>query len=129
MEDNPADAHLVRAAIAEHGVDCELSVLTDGAKAIAFMDHVDATSHPCPHLVVLDLNLPKRTGLEVLQRIRESGKCSNAPVVILSSSDANSDRMAALTLGANRYIKKPLDLEEFLKVGGALKDMLSEEEK
>ena len=78
---------------------------------------------------MLDLNLPKCTGLEVLKRIRESGRCTNARVVILSSSDAKSDRIAALNLGANRYIKKPSDLEEFLRVGGTLKDMLSEEEK
>jgi two-component system, chemotaxis family, response regulator Rcp1 len=129
VEDNPADVNLVREAIDEHGVDCELSVITDGAKAIAFMDHLDATSAPCPNLVVLDLNLPKCTGLEVLERIRQSSRCSNARVVILSSSDAKSDRMAALKLGADRYIRKPSSLEEFLSVGGTLKDMLSEDEK
>jgi chemotaxis family two-component system response regulator Rcp1 len=129
VEDNPADVNLVREAIGEHGVDCELSVITDGAEAIAFMDHIDATSGACPNLIVLDLNLPKCTGLEVLKRIRESGRCTNARVVILSSSDAKSDRIEALNLGANRYIQKPSNLEEFLRVGGTLKDMLSEEEK
>jgi DNA-binding response OmpR family regulator len=119
----------VRAAIAEHGVNCELSVIPDGAKAIAYLDEIDSSSSRCPDLVVLDLNLPLRTGLEVLQRIRGTGSCSQMPVVILSSSEAHRDKMAALTLGANRYISKPYDLEEFLKIGSTLKDMLSEGEK
>jgi DNA-binding response OmpR family regulator len=75
-------------------------------------------------LVIVDLNLPKRPGRDVLQSIRQSVLCSAATVVILSSSDAPRDVTEALELGASKYVRKPLDLEEFLALGGVFKGML-----
>jgi len=126
IEDNPADVQLVREAMDEHAVDCELSLFNDGAKAIALFDQVDSSVGLCPDLIVLDLNLPKRTGLEVLQRIRASPVCSAIPVMVLSSSDAANDKNAALRFGANLYVRKPSNLEEFLKIGGAVKRLLGD---
>lgn len=98
----------------------------DGEKAIAFLDEVDEGITPCPALIVLDLNLPKRTGREVLQRVRSSPRCGKTLVAIFSSSDAAKDREETANLGANRYIRKPSNLDEFMAVGSILKDLLSQ---
>jgi CheY-like chemotaxis protein len=126
VEDNCSDVALIRQSLTEHGVGLDVVVMTDGEKAFRFMDDVDAGAAPCPVLISLDLNLPKRTGCEVLQRIRESHFCRNVPVAIFSSSDAAKDREEAASLGANRYIKKPSNLEDFLQIGSVLNALLNE---
>src|SRR5579863_5222777 len=88
VEDNPADVLLLRAALATHHVNSVLYVARDGDEAIRVLDDVDNTEIPCPDLIVLDLNLPRRSGFEVLARVRSSEKCGKKPVVILSSSEA-----------------------------------------
>jgi CheY-like chemotaxis protein len=125
VEDNPADAGLVREALEEHNVEGELIVLNDGEKAIGFIQALDAHPASCPDLVILDLNLPKKSGRVVLECMRRSPICGRAPVVILSSSDAQQDRADAARLGANRYIRKPSRLEEFLSLGAVFKATLS----
>lgn len=72
---------------------------------------------PCPALVLLDLNLPKRTGAEVLRHLRQSRRCSAAKVLIVSSSDAPKERAAVQNLGANGYFRKPSSYDEFLRIG------------
>jgi CheY-like chemotaxis protein len=124
VEDNPGDVGLVRHVLAEHGITCELLVLRDGEKALEFIEQVDGGRLPCPQLVILDLNLPKTSGREVLQRMRVSPVCGNVPVVILSSSEAPKDKQETAALGATRYIRKPPTLDEFLKIGGVLKTLL-----
>ena len=124
MEDNPADTGLVREALDEHGVECDLVVLGDGEKAIRYIQEFDTLPRECPDLLIVDLNLPKRSGREVLQTMRLSVKCRTAPVVVLSSSDAQRDKLDSARLGANRYIHKPLRLEEFLRLGAVFKAML-----
>ena len=116
----------MREAVHEHNLKCDLTVVRDGEKAIALLDEIQSEGQSCPDLVVLDLNLPKRTGLEVLRHLRSGGACRDIPVVILSSSDAPEDRRAALSLGANLYIRKPSNLEEFLKVGATFKSLLND---
>lgn len=124
IEDNPADTGIVRAALDEHGVDCELVVLSDGEKAVRYIQPFDTRPRACPDLLIVDLNLPKRSGREVLQSVRLSVKCRTAPVVVLSSSDAQQDKEDSARLGANRYIHKPLHLEEFLRLGAVFKAIL-----
>lgn len=124
VEDNSGDAELLRWSLRDHGLDRDLVVLTDGEKAIRFFSEIDEGGAPCPALVVLDLNLPKRTGLEVLQSIRERGTCRETPVVVFSSSTAPQDVQESRRLGANLYIRKPSNLDEFLQVGGRLKALL-----
>lgn len=126
VEDNSGDVALIRQSLTEHGVELDVVVMTDGEKAVRFMDDVDAGAVPCPVLVTLDLNLPKRSGREVLLRIRESQFCRNVPVAIFSSSDAAKDKEEAASLGANRYIKKPSNLDDFLKIGSVLNALLNE---
>jgi len=125
IEDNLADAHLVREALEEHQVEGELIVISDGEKALSFLSSLDA--HPGrgrPDLVIVDLNLPKRSGFDVLEGLGRSSACRGVPVVVLSSSGAEEDRTKAVKLGTNRYIRKPLRLEQFLSLGAVFKAML-----
>jgi DNA-binding response OmpR family regulator len=125
IEDNPGDVVLVREALSEHSVECALTVISDGENAIRFIEEIDAGPEgACPDLVILDLNLPRRSGNEVLQCIRASVKCVQIPVLVLSSSGAEKDRRDALKLGATRYVQKPSLLSEFLKLGELFKTML-----
>ena len=87
VEDNAADVGLVREALEEHTVRCGLTVIADGESAINFVDAIDASEQACPDLVILDLKLPRKSGVLVLQHIRASRVCNTVPVVILTSSD------------------------------------------
>ena len=113
----------MRESLNEHGIPGEPVVIPDGESAINFIESLDAEQTGCPDLVIIDLNLP-RFGLSVLETMRQSVKCRDAIVVILSSSDIEKDRNEAVRLGATRYIRKPLRLEEFLSLGAVFKTML-----
>ena len=125
IEDNPADVALVREALHEHGVDCNLIVLTDGEKAVQYIERIEKSREPCPALVLLDLNLPRRHGRDVLGLLRRCKTCAATPVVVLSSSGAKTDIDEAAALGATQYIRKSLDLDEFMTIGATLKLLLS----
>ncbi|GEM_PF-106110 len=124
IEDNRADVGLVRDALEEHGVEGELIVLVDGERGIQFIEEVEASTAATPHLIILDLNLPRRSGREVLTHLRQSVRCSQIPVVVLSSSDMRRDREEAARLGAIGYFCKPTSLDEFLALGAAFKKLL-----
>src|SRR5258706_15022741 len=106
VEDNPADVFLVKEAMREEGLACDFQVVEDGEKAIAFMDRLDAGIETPPDLLLLDLNVPRRTGDEVLERIRKSSKCAKLAVVVITSSDSPHDRQRAKDLGADEYVRK-----------------------
>lgn len=114
----------MREALEAHGVEGELIIVGDGDKAVRYIHSFDITERECPDLVIIDLNLPKRPGREVLQTLRRSIKCRTAVAVILSSSDAQQDRAESMALGASHYIRKPILLREFLNLGAVLKTML-----
>jgi CheY-like chemotaxis protein len=127
IEDNPADANLVKEALAEAQLDCNLRLMDDGAAAIEFISRVDADPHGTgPDLILLDLNLPKVNGEEVLKHIRLSPKCRHAKVMIISSSDAPSDRERAMNLGASEYFRKPSNLDQFMELGRRVRAMLED---
>jgi CheY-like chemotaxis protein len=127
IEDNPADADLVEEAFNEAHFVCQLSIMRDGAQAIDFIENLDAGStHSCPDLVLLDLNLPKVGGRAVLQRVRMSPKLKQTIVLIISSSDAPNDRKQALDLGANGYFRKPSSLDQFMELGPKVQTMLKD---
>jgi DNA-binding response OmpR family regulator len=115
---------LVREALEAHRVAGELLVIGDGDTAIRHIQEMDKQPEDCPDLLIIDLNLPKRSGREVLQAIRQSAKCRHATVVVLSSSDAQQDRAESIRLGASRYLRKPLRLDEFLSLGAVFKVLL-----
>ena len=88
VEDSPADAYLVKLAMREEGLSCDVQVASDGQLAIEFIDQMDAKNGASLNLLLLDLNVPRRTGDEVLERIRRSPKCANIPVIVVTSSDS-----------------------------------------
>ena len=112
---------LVRKALEEHGVHGDLVVVADGETAIQIVEDLDAQLMECPKLAIIDLSLPRKSGRAVLERIRRTEICRPIPVVILSSSDAQQDRADADRLGANRYVRKPSTLDEFLNLGAIFK--------
>lgn len=124
IEDNPADVLLVREALQENAVRCELIIITNGERATEFIQAFDDGDACGPDLVILDLNLPRKPGLYVLERIRASKKCNHVPVVILSSSDNYQDKRDAAALGASQYFRKPSRLAEFLQLGSVFKELL-----
>ncbi len=127
VEDNRADVLIIEEAIALYGLPIDLQVLEDGAQAFEFIERAERDREVlCPRLLVLDLNLPKRSGKEVLQRIRESARCKDIPVLVITSSNSQKDRKSMAELGANHYFCKPSNYDDFLKVGHVLKMLLDQ---
>ena len=126
VEDSPADIYIVRESLKKHMKDVELQVLSDGEKAFNLIESTEADdSAPSPAILILDLNLPKRSGREILQRIRSSPRLARVPVVIFTSSDSPQDRAETTKLGATAYFRKPADLEEFMCIGKVVQSVLS----
>jgi len=123
VEDNPGDVRLTREAMKEGKVLNQLNVVMDGVEAMAYLrtegKYKDATR---PDLVLLDLNLPKKNGREVLQEIKEDPDLKRIPVVVLTISKNEQDILRSYDLHANCYITKPVDLEQFISVVKAVED-------
>jgi CheY-like chemotaxis protein len=118
VEDNPTDVFLVREAMTAHGLDVVLEICEDGQEAIDFIVSLEEDeSEPCPELILLDINLPKTDGFEVLGRLRESRRCGSIPVIVMTSSPAPSDRDRSAALGAKAYFQKPPHYNDFLRIG------------
>lgn len=118
VEDSAADVFLVRSAIREEGLDFILDIAEDGEVAISKIVRVDSDADAvAPGLILIDVNLPRKGGDEVLQRVRESPVCGNVPVIMFSSSDSRAERQRAFDLGATEYFCKPSSLPEFMKLG------------
>jgi CheY-like chemotaxis protein len=117
VEDNPGDVRLTQEALHDAKVRNHLHVVPDGVAAIAFLRRQGAhTGAPRPDLILLDLNLPKKSGREVLEEIKQDDALRHIPVVILTTSQAEQDVLASYRLRANAYVTKPVDLDQFLKV-------------
>ena len=117
VEDNPGDVRLTQEAFKEGKVLNNLSVAQDGLEAIAFLHREGEYDHaPRPDLILLDLNLPKKDGREVLAEIKEDPELRRIPIVILTTSEAEQDVLKTYDLHANCYITKPVDLEKFIAV-------------
>ncbi len=118
VEDNPADVFLIRETIEATGLKVPVYVVKDGEEATRFLDNADRDdSAPYPSLVILDINLPKKHGIQVLQHLRTSQRCREASVIVVSTSDAARDREAVMMNGADAYFSKPSKYDEFLKLG------------
>ena len=117
VEDDPGDVLMTREAFEEHKLRNNLHVVTDGVEAVAFLrregEYVDA---PRPGLILLDLNLPKRDGREVLEEIKKDDELGRIPVVVLTTSQADEDILRSYQLHANAYVTKPVDFERFIAV-------------
>jgi two-component system, chemotaxis family, response regulator Rcp1 len=114
-EDNPGDVFLIEEALREHEIDFELIVAEDGEQALTILNSDESFD-----AVLLDLNMPKRGGSEVLEKLQ--GR--NTPVIILTSSDSPADRLDAMEKGVTRYIRKPSGLDDFLAIGRTIKEII-----
>jgi DNA-binding response OmpR family regulator len=125
VEDNRADVFLIREAIEASCPDAALFVVQDGDKAIKFFEQADIDpAAPCPALVILDINLPKKPGPEVLSQMRLTKRCAQATVLVVTSSDSEKDRVEMKRLGVNGYFRKPSEYDEFMKLGPLVKSLL-----
>jgi CheY-like chemotaxis protein len=126
-EDNPGDVLLVQEALAEHRVAHELHIVRDGGEALAFVAQMGQPGGtPCPDLLLMDLNLPKVDGSEVLSEFRKHPACAHTPVIVVTSSDAQRDRARMAQLGIARYFRKPSDLNAFLNLGAIVREVIGE---
>jgi len=124
-EDNPGDILLVKDALKSHRIPHELQVVRDGDEALAIIEHMgEPDGIPCPDLMLLDLNLPKVDGSEVLGRFRKHPQCAETPVIVMTSSDAHRDRERMAQFGIARYFRKPSDLNAFLKLGAVVVEVV-----
>lgn len=127
-EDNPADVFLVQEALNRWSIKFDLIMVPDGERALQYLDALDKDpSQPFPALAILDLNLPRASGEQVLRRIRQSPRFGSMPVIVLTSSEAPRDRASASALGASIYFPKSNDLDEFLVLGGVIQKLLAGE--
>lgn len=123
VEDNPGDVRLTIEALKEGKVSNRLSVARDGVEALAFLRREGAHgSAPRPDLILLDLNLPRRDGREVLAEIKADARLRRIPVVVLTTSKAEEDILRTYDLHANCYINKPVDLDQFISVVRSIDD-------
>jgi CheY-like chemotaxis protein len=123
VEDNAGDARLAREALRDAKVRNHLSWVSDGAEALAFLRREGKYSQaPRPDLILLDLNLPRKDGREVLTEIKADERLRRIPVVVLTTSRAEEDILRAYQLSANCYISKPVDLDQFMKVVRNIED-------
>ena len=125
IEDNPLDVDLLRRALEVAKLNCRLTVIDDGAKALELFR--PGTDTPVPDLAIVDLNLPKYSGEEVIAYMRANPAFAQLPVVIMTSSASPRDRSSIEKFHVRRYIVKPADLDEFMKIGWQIREILSAE--
>lgn len=117
VEDNPADVRLIKEALKETSIQATLHILNDGSIATKFLDKAKKKSlEDLPNLILLDLNLPGKSGLEILAHIKGDDTLKRIPVIVLSSSQNPNDIAKAYDLHANCYLMKPVDFEPFINI-------------
>ncbi len=123
VEDNPGDVRLTQEAIRESKIRNRLNVVRDGEEAVAYVRRQgNFADQPRPDLILLDLNLPKKDGREVLQDLKSDPDLHRIPVVVLTSSAAEQDILSTYDLYANAYVTKPVDLDQFMHVVSSIQD-------
>jgi len=124
-EDNPGDVLLFREALRVCDLAYELVVAQDGEKALRLLKNFGTPGNPAPpDLIVLDVNLPRHSGQEVLRWVRGNATLAAVPVIILTSSASPDDKTTATELGADLYVQKSSDLDEIFQIGHTVQDLL-----
>ncbi len=124
-EDNPADVYLIREALRRYEFAYSLEIADNGEDMLNLIAKIEQDpSESCPDLFMIDLNLPRRPGDEILARIKQSSRCAHVPAIVITSSDSPQDRTRARDLGASFYFRKPADLEKFMAIGGIVRELL-----
>lgn len=125
LEDNPTDIFVIRKVLASCGLDLELRIFRDGQEALRYLQDLDRDpSSPCPALFLVDLNVPKVDGIDVLRQLRRGSRCQRTPVIVVTSSTAEPDRAAAQRSGADAYFQKPKDLTAYMELAEVIKRVL-----
>lgn len=125
VEDNRADIFLIKRAIQAYAIRVQVHVCMDGEEALRYIERAEADpAVACPDLLLLDLNLPKKSGSEVLEHVKKAPRWSAIPVIIITSSDAAEDRRKTAELGVTLYFRKPASYPEFLRIGEILREYL-----
>ena len=123
VEDNPGDVRLTQEALKDGRVMVNLTVAADGVEAMEVLRRIAPSGpQPRPDLILLDLNLPKKSGREVLEEIKADDDLKRIPVIVMTTSKAEQDIHKAYNLNANCYVTKPVDLDEFLNVLRSIED-------
>ena len=126
VEDNPADQQLTIRAFKKGHVNTNLQIASDGVEALEYLrgegKYADRETYPFPDLVLLDINMPRKDGKQVLKEIKEDNKLKSVPVVMLTTSDQDRDVVDSYNLGVNAYISKPVRINDFMKVVNKLED-------
>jgi Response regulators consisting of a CheY-like receiver domain and a winged-helix DNA-binding domain len=123
VEDNPADARLIKEVFKDTKTKNRLYVVKDGVEAMAFLNQeLEYTDIPRPDVILLDLNLPRKDGREVLKELKEDDVLKRVPIVVLTTSSAEEDIIRTYNNHANCYITKPVDFDQFLKVINSIED-------
>ena len=122
IEDNSTDAFLLRRALDEHGIQHEMTVVEDGESAIDYLKKCNPDS--MPELIIIDLNLPRLDGIEVLKKYRNTPALVSSRMMILTSSDSPAERQRAEILGVDAYVRKPILLSEFIQIGATIRSLL-----
>jgi CheY-like chemotaxis protein len=123
VEDNPGDVNLTRLALADRAINVNLSVVTDGVEAMNFLHRQGEYQQAVyPDLILLDWNLPRKDGREVLIEIKTNQRLQRIPIVVLTTSQAEEDIRKAYDLHANCYITKPVDFQQFVQIIQSIED-------
>jgi two-component system response regulator len=123
VDDDPDDVHLTRKAFEKRKVFIDINVVEDGAEAMAYL-YKEGPYHdsPTPDLILLDLNMPKKDGREVLRDVKSDDRFKHIPVIILTTSEGEEDILKAYGMNANCYITKPVDWKQFTKIINLIED-------
>jgi CheY-like chemotaxis protein len=125
VEDNPTDVFVIREVLMASGLNIHLRIAHDGQEALGYLRELAAQEHAsCPALILLDLNLPKVFGFEVLRELRNGSRCSRTPVIVITSSSSETDRVTAKRLGADEYFQKPSDLAAYSELEHLVRRLL-----
>ncbi|HLK50703.1 MAG TPA: response regulator [Bryobacteraceae bacterium] len=107
-EDSKSDVFLIRQALQKSGINAQIHIADDGEKTMKFIEQADADPQaPCPHLILLDINMPRYKGGDILRKLRTSARCKNALVLVVTSSDSQRDHEEMDAFGTNGYFRKP----------------------
>ncbi|MCU1339186.1 MAG: response regulator receiver protein [Bryobacterales bacterium] len=125
MEDNQTDVFVIRKVIEASGLNIDLRIVRNGQDALLYLQALAGGEKPaCPALVLLDLNVPRVDGIEILRQLRSGSHCKRTPVIVVTSSTAEADRAAVEYLGADAYFQKPKDLAAYMALGQLIKRFL-----
>lgn len=121
-EDNEADVILLREALTHHAVEHELHIVANGQAALYYISQMGHAGGPsCPDVLLLDLNLPKADGTTILEEFRKHPECTETPVIVVTSSNAERDRVKVAAYRVARYFQKPSDFDAFMELGAIVR--------